>query len=455
MSALKAGVGRAAITPPIGAEMIGWGLRKGLSIGIHDALECRALVLDDGRTPAAIVSLEMIGIPHEMTEQIRGLVAGKTPIPRGNILLNCSHTHASPSTLPGYHTDKLTPAHSEHLRALPYHIAGAIIEAWHRRREARIGAASTMVHGITVNRRDPKLPVDPQLGVIRVDDAAGRPLACLVNYACHGTAVGPHDLEWTADFAGYVADAIESAVPGCAGLFLQGAEGDIHPWDNYFGNTRPRFPDGYESAERLGKAIAGPAVGLLQQITTEPDAVIGVAGNTITLPPRPINWTAEEAEAYLAQVEATTAPWTGEVVPPECPACMSAQTYPALYLLSGARHEARFARHYPAGIPAELTVVRINDIVFAGNPGELFSELGMQIKARSPYRHTFVLSITNNWMGYIPTREAAEAVLGFSLAEFLDPVKHRRHYGATTTTEVGPAAGEMVVAETLRLIGLT
>jgi len=241
---LRAGVGRAVITPPVGAEMIGWTMRKGLSIGVHDPLRCRALVLDDGQTSAVIVSLEMIGIPMEMTNQVRDLVAAQTAIPRQNILLNCSHTHSSPSTLPGYHNVPLTPAHRNHLQVLPYIIAGAISEAWHRRQPARIGAASTQVHGITVNRRDPSLPVDPQLGVVRIDDAAGRPLACLVNYACHGTSVGPHDLEWTADFAGYVADAVESALPGCAGLFLQGAEGDIHPWDCYFGNAHPRFPDG-------------------------------------------------------------------------------------------------------------------------------------------------------------------------------------------------------------------
>jgi hypothetical protein len=170
------------------------------------------------------------------------------------------------------------------------------------------------------------------------------------------------------------------------------------------------------------------------------------------LPPRPIRWTADEAEAYMKKVEAVTTPWTGAVVPNDCPACMSAQTYPAHYLLSGARHEARFARNYPASIPAEVTVVRINDIALAANPGELFSGLGMDIKARSPIKHPFALSITNNWMGYIPTRDAAEAVLAFPLEEFLDSVKHRRHYGATTTTEVGPTAGEMMVAETLKLL---
>ena len=453
MNTLKAGVGFATITPPVGAEMIGWTMRKGLSIGVHDPLCARALVLDDGHSPVAIVSVDAASLNPEITRAVRELVAGAVPIPKGHILLNASHTHASPSTIPGYHLTPLTPGHRAFLDVLPHYIAGAIVEAWHSREDAAIGAASTTVAGVTINRRDPALPVDPELGVIRVDDADGQPMACLVNYACHGTAVGPHDLEWSADWPGYLARAVEDAIPGCACLFLQGAEGDIHPWDAYFGNAHPRFPDGYESAERLGKAIAGPAFGLFQQIQTTDSVTIGVAGDVVTLPPRPISWTAEEAESYRAQVERTAQPWTGEVVPDDCPACMSAQRYPETYLLSGVRHEAHFARHHPAGIPAELMVVRVNDIVLAANPGELFSQLGMDIKARSPYAHTFVLGVSNNWVGYIPTRDAAEAVLQLPLQEFVDPVKYRQHYGATITTEVGPSAGELLVEETLRLIG--
>lgn len=451
MGTLKAGVGSACITPPVGIEMGAWTLRTGLAQGVHDDHYARALVLDDGTTAATIVSLDVVNISKELADQIRDLIAARTSIPRANVLLNCSHTHTTPHT--GWRTpENLSPGHRAYLQAFPHYVAGAVLEAWHHREPAAIGAASTLVSGITINRRDPALPVDPQLGVIRVDDETGRPLACLVNYACHGTAVGAHYLNWTADFPGYLARTIEDAEPGCACLFLQGAEGDIHPWDWYFGNPNPRWGDTYEAAERLGKAIAGPALSLLHQIKTESVAEIRVASNRVTLPPRPIRWTAEEAEAYLAKLEATLQPYRGEVIPDRCPGCMSAQRFPDSYRLSGARHEAYFARHYPAGIDAELTVMRIHDIVLAANPGELFSELGMEIKQRSPFKHTFILSVTNGSIGYIPTRQAAEAVLDLPLEEFTDPVKYRRHYGATITTEVGPAAGEIVVAETLRLI---
>ena len=448
---LKAGVGSAVITPPVGVEMGGWCLRRGLCQSIHDDMYARALVLDNGATSAAIVSLDVAVVSAAITDQVREFVAAHTAIPKANILLNCSHTHTTPYS-GSWETRELSAGHRAYLRALPYEIGGAIIEAWHNRENAAIGAASTAVPGISINRRDPALPVDPELGVIRVDDEVGNPVACLVNYACHATTVGAHYLQWTADFPGYLARTIEDAEPGCACLFLQGAEGDTQPWDWYFGNSNPRFGDTYEAAERMGKAIAGPALGLLHQIETDSVAAIGVATNVVTLPPRPIKWTAEEAEAYLAELEATIQPYEGETIPDGCPGCMSAQRFPDTYRLYGARHEASFARNYPAGIDAELTALRVNDIVLAANPGELFNELGRQIKAQSPYEHTFVLSVTNGWVAYIPTREAAEAVLDFPLEEFVDPVKHRRHYGATITTELGPSAGEMIVAETLRLI---
>jgi hypothetical protein len=296
------------------------------------------------------------------------------------------------------------------------------------------------------------LPIDPELGVIRIDRENGQPLACLVNYACHATAVGAHYLDWSADFPGYLAKMVEDAIPGCACLFLQGAEGDIHPWDWHFGNPNPRFGDTYEAAERLGKAIAGPALGLFYQIETERAAEISFAQSVIELPPRPIKWTAEEAETFLAEIEATTEPFETDVIPDGCPGCLSAQRFPANYRLGGARHEAKFARDYPTEIDAELNVLRVNDIGLVTMPGELYSELGKEVKAKSPLSKTFVLGITNDWIGYIPLREAAEPVLELPLAEFTDPVKHRRHYGTTTTTEVGPSAGEMVVAETVRLM---
>jgi neutral ceramidase len=452
MASLTAGIGTAIITPPVGIEMGAWVLRRGLCRGVHDDMLARALVLDDGETAVALVSLDVAGVSEEMTEMVRDLVAAQIPLPRSHILLNCSHTHTTPHTGTRFSVglSGLTAGHQAYLVAFPHYVAGAIIEAWRHREPAAIGAASMPLPGLTVNRRDPQLPVDPELGVIRVDGEDGHLLACLVNYACHGTAVGAHDLAWTADFPGYLARAVEDAEPDSVCLFLQGAEGDIHPWDWYFGNPHPRYGDHYEGAERLGKALAGAACSLLSQIETAAGVELRFLSETISLPARPITWSADEAEAYLARLEAETPAYDHEVIPDGCPGCMSAQTFPDL--LFGARHEAAFARRHPSELSAEINVLRIGDIILATNPGELFVELGLELKRRSPYAHTFVLSLTNGSIMYLPTRDAAEAVLHLPLEEFVDPVAYRNQYGATITTEAGPAAGEILVDATLRLI---
>lgn len=98
MPQLKAGTGSADITPPVGIEIGIWALRRGLSRGIHDRLHARALVLDDGATPVAVVNLDVAYISAEMTDRVRDLVAEQTAIPKSNILLNCS-THTPARTL--------------------------------------------------------------------------------------------------------------------------------------------------------------------------------------------------------------------------------------------------------------------------------------------------------------------------------------------------------------------
>jgi neutral ceramidase len=453
MGRLLAGVGRAHVTPPVGIEMGCWAMRNGLAQGVHDEMLARALVLDDGATSAAIVTMDVLYLTSSRANHIRQLIADQVPVPAGNILLNCSHTHTTPYT-GSFETAHLSAGHQAYLAAFDYAVASAAVQAWHSRQEAAIGAASTMVEGVVINRRNPALPVDPELGVVRVDDAAGRPLACLASYACHATCVGAHYLLWTADFPGYLARTIEAAQPGCAGMFLQGAEGDIQPWDWYFDNPRPRWGDTYEAAERLGQALAGPALGLLNQISTDSQAEIRVASNTIVLPPRPIRWTVEEAEAHLAEVAAWARPYTGATIPDRVPGCMSAQSFPGPYELSDAQHEVAYARRYPQPLPAELTALRVNDIALAAIPGEMFNELGVQLKERSPVAYTYIAGVTNGrvGVGYLPTRAAAEASVALPLSEFTDQVKHRKDYGTTATTEVGPEAGEMVVDELLRLI---
>jgi hypothetical protein len=55
---------------------------------------------------------------------------------------------------------------------------------------------------------------------------------------------------------------------------------------------------------------------------------------------------------------------------------------------------------------AEVMVIRIGDVAVVGLPGEAFCQLGLEIKRRSPTRHTLVVELANDAIGYLPTRES-------------------------------------------------
>ena len=57
-------------------------------------------------------------------------------------------------------------------------------------------------------------------------------------------------------------------------------------------------------------------------------------------------------------------------------------------------------------IPVEQTCFAVSDCAFISFPGELYTEIGMQLKAASPFRHTYIIGLANGYIGYIPTRQA-------------------------------------------------
>ena len=79
--------------------------------------------------------------------------------------------------------------------------------------------------------RRPTKPIDPTVGVIRIDDLTGKPRALMVQYACHPVATMSAGMV-SRDFPGAMVDHIEQELgDNCMGMFLQGAQGDLDPYD--------------------------------------------------------------------------------------------------------------------------------------------------------------------------------------------------------------------------------
>lgn len=343
---LTAGVAQIDITPPIGGLMYGYGARgTNVSKGVHDRLFAGALVLDDGSTKLAIVTMDMGQIKKENTENIKVMVREHTDIE--HIILVASHTHsgsANPWT-----------------QELERKIAEAIIEADRHRISARIGVSVGEVReghnrrmictdGSLVmfweNRdRIPTSPVDYQLGVIRIEGSDG-PIATLINFTCHPVVAGPENLLISADYPGAMKRMLGDEIGGQV-MFLQGAAGNINPfWDK-----TPPDQGAFEQIEKMGRAIADEALQISRRI--------------------------------IDYEKMPRISFKNEVIP----------LASRLDTVSAERK-----------IQAEINTVLIGeDLAMATFPGEFFVEHGLALKERSPFKYTFFIGYCNDQLYYFPT----------------------------------------------------
>src|SRR5690242_15909233 len=114
------GTGACNITPNVGCQMAGFDARKGVAEGVHDELFSRALVIDDGATKTALVSVELLGIEGRLATRVRADSEKRPGIPAQNVVLAATHTHCGPTTfnhfysqgqaLDGEYLDKLANA---------------------------------------------------------------------------------------------------------------------------------------------------------------------------------------------------------------------------------------------------------------------------------------------------------------------------------------------------------
>ena len=130
---LLAGTAEVVITPPVGTFLEGYGARSSGSVGVHDDLHARAVVVDDGTTQAAIVSCDLIGIDRHTTGAVRALVAEATDIPAEHVMVAATHTHAGPSACTGRTTARCADVTNRL-------IAGAVEQAWRAKRPAVLKA---------------------------------------------------------------------------------------------------------------------------------------------------------------------------------------------------------------------------------------------------------------------------------------------------------------------------
>jgi hypothetical protein len=427
---LYAGAARRTINPLLGTGKAGLRLFGSPIQAIETDLTATVLVLGDDDTKVAVVAVDLCVISMAEGGRLRSAVAEALGTPVTNVLLNLSHNHSAPA-LPEFmamtDSPEDVPFRTRYERDLLTWLVQAAEEADGRSQPARIGCGwgeST----IGVYRREtrdgrdvlgevPDHPIDPTVGVIRVDDLDGNPIAVLFRYSAHPVTVGSRSQVASADYPGPAREVLERNLGGLA-LFLQGCGGNINP----------RVGIGYEvdcrdTKNRVGLELGGEALKIAAQIRTNTRSgkrrPLGNVPNILFTPWEPVHG---PTRTHLAAAE-TTVPLEFD----ELPSLEKAREILAHWQRTREERlgsdaldwEVRAAQKYEHwatklvaavedGHPThdlQLQALRVNDILISAMNMEIFFETGLEIRARSPLPDTFVLGYTNGCFGYLPRGE--------------------------------------------------
>src|SRR4051794_37627923 len=210
---LRIGVARTRLSPPWGVQLSGWGYYLGRTWRrVRDHTAATALVVEDGRhCAAALIAVDLMYADADFTRAVRAEVARHSCLRPEWVCVACSHSHNTPTAALIRGAGEVDAGYKAWAAR---QTATAALLAWEQRRPGTLRVGQAEAGGLTYNRARADGPVDTRLGVWRADDAAGRPLAAVVNFQAHPTVMmglGAADL--SRDFPGQVTDILETAVP--------------------------------------------------------------------------------------------------------------------------------------------------------------------------------------------------------------------------------------------------
>lgn len=387
-AALRAGAAKVDVTPEADA------LPQGFE-GILDRIYSRAIVLDDGSALAALISVDVGGIPEPVWQEVAQRLEAELAIPAANVLLTATHTHSAPRQGVGVYTDRIV----ESVRLAKARLV-----------EARIGYG-TGVSFINVNRNiiDPVTrrwwegpnydgPSDKTVAVIKLESLAGEPIAVYYNYAMHAVTVGQLDLV-SGDAPGTTSKYLEDAFDGrLVALWSSGAAGDQNPI--YFQQT-------YDLREIRIKEFASRGIDISnamppggQGLNKSDPTVMRLMNQQKQMIVSMGQFLGEEVLHVMRGMSGmsgltTDAKIIGRRVSVGCPGRERTN-----------EGRAGYPGEYKDADPVEirLGLLGIGDIMIGAVNAEVFNPIAMRLKRESPYARTMLATLTNGAArsGYIP-----------------------------------------------------
>lgn len=409
---LRAGAATSNITPPLGESIVG-GWTPLPADSVHDELWARCLVLDDGQTRLAIVLCDNVGISRAVFDAAKETIEQTTGIPQSHQLMASTHTHSA-TTARGPNAMETEQQLSGYQQFLASRISDGVRRAVKNLQPARIGWGRTEEASEVFNRRwfvadeedrrnpfggvdqvrmnpggavlvRPAGPIDPEIAFVSVQSASGQPLALLANYSLHYVG-GVPAREISADYFGVFARHLgrlletEDQHPPFVGILSNGTSGDVNNIN--FRERGPRL-EPYEKIEAVGRLIAKRVFEALPDVQYRERVTLDARARELVLDVRKPD---EELLEYVRSIQ--------EKPEDQPPYHTHEKTYAGRVLQL---HQS------PDQVSVPLQVLRIGDLGIAAIPFEVFAEIGLEIKSRSPVQQTFTIELANGSYGYLPT----------------------------------------------------
>lgn len=414
----RAGAATSVITPEIGREIIG-GFVPFPSKHIHDELHARCLVLDDGTTKIALVVCDLLGIHRVVSDEARRLIQEKSGIARESVMISATHTHSASSAL-GEARWLIDQQPDEYQHFVAQRIADSVARAVNNLRPAQIAFGAADVPEHLNNRRwhmtagtvppnpfggqdlvkmnppsgspnliEPAGPIDPTVSFLAVRGTDGFPISIFAAYSLHYVGgTGPADV--SADYYGYFCESLKQLMtagdavpldvdrPPFVALMANGTSGDIN-------NIDFRKPRGakkpYEQMRFVAEDVAQKVHAATMKLEYRDGLTLASRYREPTIAWRRPN---DEQKKWAADTIAAG------------PKSNSDLSF--IY----AERVTKLAS-YPETTTIPLHIIRIGDVCLGTMPCEVFCEIGIDFKRRSPFVNSFMVELAHGYVGYLPT----------------------------------------------------
>lgn len=380
---VEVGAAHVCITPPVGVVLEGYASRFGPSIGVHDDLYANSIWLEVDGEIFVWISLDLIGVTKELNDTVRYNLKQKYGLKPENVLISATHTHSGPAMIGINEGNDLN---EKWMELLPYYVLGSVEMARGSKKSCLMRVGVIKEEEVGKNRRKIGGSTDPFLTVVSFSSVSdGQVIAVVINYACHATVLDHTNKMLSADFVGFVRQAMRrfKGFEKATVLFFNGAEGDVNigysAEDSLLGRKIEIKRD-FSSAERIGTILAT-------------DALIALLKGE--------DMTVSSASSVYKDITLSTRVLEDL---PHFKAINTDDTLANFYY----QQAQKISTKIPQQMSLPLQLICLGDLTIFALPFEPFSELGTKLRQIAKSRYVMVIGLANGYYGYLPTEKAFE-----------------------------------------------